>query len=147
MINGVRYTTITTDAGIRDGVAAYAYYIRSNEHIVSNSAQFLVPISNISEAEIGAVLYALNRLTKSHYLLTADSIVINCDNKFAIGVLKSKRFKGIYKRFEKVYENILSKINCPITFKHVESHVAKTKRQPRHHVNEWCDKQVRKHYK
>jgi ribonuclease HI len=144
MKNGKRYTTINTDAGLKpDGKAAFAYWIRSEHIILKGSGKLKDGIKNSNEAELAAILNALKIVSLNEFLRNADCIVVNCDNKQAIKILREKRING-YDKYVKFYKDIIKIITCPITYKHVKGHSkGKTTRE---WVNNWCDKTLKKHY-
>lgn len=142
---GKRFTTVNTDAGLKNnGSAAFAYYIRSdNNYVLKGAGPLKSSPKNSNEAELSAILNALYIVSNNEYLRSADIIVVNCDNKQALVVLRKKQIHG-YAKYIEFYKSILTNINCPIYYKHVKGH---TKGNiPRQWVNNWCDKELRKHY-
>jgi ribonuclease HI len=141
---GKRFTTVNTDAGLKnDGSAAFACWIRSESYLIKAAGPLTSKPKNSNEAELAAILNALHIVSKDEYLRTADIIVVNCDNKQALKVLRDRRING-YEKYSAFYKTLLTKISCPIYYKHVKGHTKG--RQPREWVNNWCDKTLRKHY-
>lgn len=144
MIKNKRYTTVNTDAGMkRNGAAAFAFWIRSENVVLKGAKSFKTPMKNSNEAELAGILNALHIVAEDEYLRTADVIVVNCDNTQALRVLETNQING-YNKYKDFYKEIKSKISCPIQYRHVKGH-SKGK-TPREFVNNWCDKELKKHY-
>lgn len=144
MLKRKRFTTINTDAGLKpDGRAAFAYWIRSEKITLRGAQALTADVKNSNEAELAAILNALYIVANNDYLRSANVIVVNSDNKQALQVLRDRRING-YAKYVEFYKGILAKINCPIYYKHVKGHTKGN--TAREWVNNWCDKELRKHY-
>jgi ribonuclease HI len=143
MLKGKRFTTINTDAGIKKSIAAYSYWIRSEEVVLVNSDRFKLPKKDSTEAELAAMLVALRIVARNEYLRAADVIVVNCDSKGALEILRDNKITKDSIYYEE-WQNIRSLIKAPIYYKWVKGH-SKGK-TPREWVNNFIDKQIRKHY-
>jgi len=143
MKDNKRFTTVNTDAGLRKGKAAYSYWIRSEDVIERGSGPLKGEIKNSNEAELAAILNALTIVANNEYLRSADVIVVNCDNKQALKVLRDKQING-YAKYTAFYNEILKRIKVKIFYKHVKGHSKGN--TPRQWVNNWCDKNLKKHY-
>lgn len=141
--DGKRFTTVNTDAGLKAGKAAYAYWIRSERIIKKGSGAIKGEMKSSNEAELVAILNALTVVANDEYLRTADIIVVNCDNKQALKVLRENQING-YAKYAEFYKELLKKIKSPIYYKHVKGHTKG--KSPREWVNNWCDKSLKKHY-
>lgn len=148
MINGKRYTTINTDAGVKNKQGAFAYWIRSENCLLKGSGKLQSTDSN--EAELEAILLALVKTCTNEYLNTADIIVVNCDNINAIKKINSKNIEIKFNEFltninTKYSTNIKNKINFNKVYaKHVKGH--SNKKTSRNWVNNYLDKELKKHY-
>lgn len=143
-LNGKRFTTVNTDAGLKnDGKGAYAYWIRSNDVLVKGAGSLKGEIKNSNEAELAAILNALSIVANNEYLRTADIIVVNCDNKQALKTLRENQING-YAKYVEFYKELKKKLSAPIFYKHVKGH--SKGRTSREWVNNWCDKNLKKHY-
>ncbi len=142
MLGNTRFTTINTDAGVKEGKAAIAYWIRSEFVWLTGSQELKRTDLNSTEAEMSAIVIALTKVTQDEYLRTADRLVINSDSKGALSWLKHDTAPTLYKDYlDKIYK-IIPK--SKIRFKWVKGH---SRGNSRKWVNNWCDKEVRKQYK
>ena len=57
--------------------------------------------------------------------------------------LKNNKFEK-YPELKKTFKNIMSKLKCKVSFRHVKGHTNPDK--PRNKANNFCDRNVRKHY-
>lgn len=139
----MRYTTVNTDAGVRGEEAAVAYWIRSNKRWLTGSKALKTPNLSSNEAELIGIVIGLYYACLDSYLSTADIIVVNCDNQDALRRMRSGQVLDILKPYlEKIYSVIPKN---KIKYKWVKGHSRSDK--SRNWVNNWCDKEARKHYK
>lgn len=138
----MRFTTLNTDAGVKEGKAAIAYWIRSNQIWVTGSQALKQADLCSNRAELSAIIIRLSKITENEYLRTADIIVVNSDSKTALGWMKDGSYPDFYKSYVDNIYKVIPKNK--IRFKWVKGHSKNTK--SRNWVNNWCDKQVRKHY-
>lgn len=138
-----RTTTVNSDAGVRNGIGAIAFWIRSNDKWLTGSKRLKTKDIPVHEAELSGVLTALHHVSKDEYLRSADFIVVNCDNQGVVTKLKNNSKLPVI--YESVYIEILSIIpRSKLRFKWVKGH--KNNGKSRHWVNNWCDKELKKHY-
>lgn len=142
MINGKKYITVNTDAGLKGDIGAYAFYIRDDDRTRTGSGKFKKTPENSTDAEIMAIINALHFLIDKYDFTGVDEIVVNTDCTAAIHHLKTGSLKP---NLSSIYVEIKNKITCKLKFKHVKGHTSGKK--PRNWVNNWCDSAVRKHYK
>ena len=146
MKKDTKFITINTDAGISSqGISAFAYWIKSDYETIKSSGKFKNTLIDINEGEIKSILNALTRVTRLNYFNQIDVIVINTDSKNAINHLIRPNGSVKYKEAVDYYNQITKEIHCEIKFRHVRSH--SNGKKARDWVNNWCDKQCRKHYK
>lgn len=143
MIGETRFTTINTDAGVKDGKAAIAYWIRSNSKWLTGSRALKTPDLSSNEAELIGIVIALYYACLDSYLSTADIIVVNCDNQDALRRMKTQQVPDNLKSYLEKIHSIIPKNK--IRYKWVKGHSKSDK--SRNWVNNWCDKEARKHYK
>lgn len=143
MIGGKRYTVVNTDAGIKGNVAAWAFWIRSDECKYVHSAKFKIAVTSSTEAELAAIVNALHFVSNDEYLRGADYIIVNCDNKGAIDMLNAGGCAK-YPHLNVEYQKIKKIIGKPIKFKWVKGHSSGDSRK---WVNNFIDKKIREHYK
>src|SRR5688572_1572205 len=105
MIKGKRFTTINTDAGIKGEIQGYAYWIRSEQVRLVGDGVFKYKKKDSNDAELAAILIALDIVSRDEYLRSADVIVVNCDNKSALDKLRNNTISS-----ESVYYNVWNKI-------------------------------------
>lgn len=139
----MRFTTVNTDAGVKEGKAAVAYWIRSNSVWVTGSQELKQADLCSNKAELSAIIIGLNKVINNEYLRTADLIVVNSDSKTALGWMKGGDCPSFYKPYLDAIYKVIPKNK--IRFKWIKGHSKNTK--SRNWVNNWCDRQVRKHYK
>ena len=147
MFRGKRYTTVNTDAGVKNGIAVYGYWIRSEKQRVIISNQFKLPKKDANEAELAAILTALIVVVKDKYLGTANVIVVNTDSKYAISMLKKNKISKESTYYEE-WNNIRShfkKHHIKFTIRWVKGH--SKGETAREWINNFIDKHIRIHYK
>ena len=88
MHKGKLFTTITTDAGIKDNVAAYCFYIRTDGKTYSRSDRFKYKKKDFTHAELCAILNAMHAVVNDSWFNKCDILVINTDSTGALSVLK-----------------------------------------------------------
>lgn len=142
MLKGKRYTTVNTDAGFKEGIAVYGYWIRSNNVRKIGSNRFKTPKTDPNDAELAAILTALLVVINDPYLASADQVVVNSDSKNAIRALSKNMIEEDSVYYEE-WQNIRSKLK-KIHFKWVKGHSKGN--TAREWVNNFIDKDIRKHY-
>lgn len=146
MINGKKYVTITTDAGVRDKVGAYAFWIKTDDITIQRSGRFKNEVDGPHEAEMMAILNGLYKAKELRSFYSADIVIINTDSKAAIHAFTAPidRVKKEYHFLRSQFLVVRKDIKQEIRFKHVKGHSkGKTSRE---WLNRWCDKELRKHY-
>lgn len=144
MLEGKRFTTVNTDAGVKNGQAAVAYWIRSENKWLTGSQPLKTPNLQSNEAELFGIIIALTKVAENEYLRTADIIVVNCDNQVALKAMtKQERIPEIAKPYLELINQAIPRNK--VRYKWVKGHTRGEK--PRNWVNNWCDKEVRTHYK
>lgn len=144
MLNGTRYTTINTDAGVKNGISAIAYWIRSENSWLTGSKKLKDVNLDSTEAELKGIVNAMYLLTlpSNEFFANADRIVINCDNQGAIHKLKRNDvYKDVIPILTKIYTIIP---RSKFKFKWVKGH--SKRKGSKYWVNNWCDKELKKHY-
>lgn len=143
MKDNIRYTTVNTDAGVKEGKAAIAYWIRSDNKWITGSRALKTPDLCSNKAELSAIIIALTVVSQNEYLRTAHKIVVNSDSQTALGWMTKDSVPEQYKQYIQDIYKVIPKDK--IRFKWVKGHSKNTK--SRNWVNNWCDKEARKHYK
>lgn len=143
MLKGKRYTTVNTDAGLKNGIAVYGYWIRSENVRKIGANQFKHSKKDSNEAELAAILTALIVVYKDDYLNSADRFVINSDSKNALRILRENNITKdsiYYEEWNKIRPMLKDKVK----FKWVKGHSkGKTARE---WVNNFIDRNIRKYY-
>ncbi len=139
------YTTITTDAGIKDNISAFAFYIRNDRHRVTQSGIFKQHTNNSTMAELWCIIKALTYAGNKKLLGKTTLLVVNTDSKSALEMINQGFTRPLYKDLKPHYDNAIAKLNVPISFRHVKGH--HNNGQPRNKANIYCDKLIREYYK
>lgn len=142
-ISGIRYTTVNTDAGVKDGVGAIAYWIRSDSSVFKGSKRLKTESPDSTYAEIAGIITALLIVIGNHNLRTSDRFVVNCDSRSALQKVETGH------KLPEVFVDYRTRIFAVIPidrviFRWVRGHTQCSK--PRSYINRWCDQQVRSHY-
>lgn len=136
-------TYINSDAGLKpDGKAAYSYWIQHNGANIKSSGPILSNPKDSNEAEIIAILKALNRALDEPSMSDCSEIVVRSDSWMALMVFRTNQING--GRHAAEYAEIKKRVKCPIQWIHVKSH--KECENAAEWINNWCDKELRKHY-
>lgn len=146
--------TINTDASFHPHfkVAAFAFWIVSNEGRISNSGSLRKKVHRPEQAEFKCIINAFHVLGKQGYK-NINKIIVNTDCLNVIHLINDDK-KAIRRyRLGSWGNNLVTelfmvkrhfkmqKIACE--FRHVPSHVdTETKRN---WVNDWCDRQAKYH--
>lgn len=140
----MRCTTVNTDAGVKEGKGAVAYWIRSDNKWLTGSRPLKTPNLTCGEAELIGMVVGLDQVANDAFLSSADVIVVNCDSTDALYRIKNDKYIPLNVRpiLDRIYEKIPKK---KIRFKWVKGHKKKDG-ESKHWVNNWCDQEVRKHY-
>lgn len=142
MLKGKRYTTVNTDAGVRNGVSAVAYWVKTDGHTYKGSKKLKQKNLDSNHAELRGILIGLTIVAQTSRFRSADVIVVNCDNINALNWLKNRTYP---KEYQPIIEAIEEQVPfSKVKFKHVKGHVKEG--AAKHFVNNWCDKEARKHY-
>lgn len=145
--------TINSDASFSRTykVGTYAYYIICDKFRYQASGFVKTDIGNPNEAEAASLANALHFLkTNADKIGQISKIIVNTDSKAAIKSINRKAahgslFETCFLLFREL--RIINKISPHgrpfYELRHVKAHVSKAERKPRHHINEWCDKEAR----
>ena len=145
--------TVNSDASFSKTykVGTFAYYIICDSFRFQSSGFIKTEVGNPNEAEAACIANALHFLKiNAHKTGQITKIILNTDSKAAIKNINRKSAR--YGIFETCYLllrelRIIHKIsphgNPFFELRYVKAHVKKAERKPRHHINEWCDKEAR----
>lgn len=139
----MKYTfTINTDASFdpATGTAAWAFWIRSKDHLIKDSGLFPRKVDNSSVAELLALEKALRRVDREVFTRRTVKLYINTDSKWVIDALQGKVKNS--KQLMLIKAVLHSTQGYELELRHVKAHTHTN--TARHWVNDWCDKQAKK---
>lgn len=146
----VRCVTINTDASFHGThkVGGFAFHIVCDHFRIKMGGRFKVNPQSSIEAEMMCMANAIHVLLSREDLPTTDLIVINSDclHSFEkIGLKKEGVGRVVAKLLKKLRERTARKgvVLPKYDFRHVKAHSGKG--DPRSLVNEWCDREAKRH--
>lgn len=145
--------TVNTDASfnIEHGVGGYAFWIISDDFSMKMGGVFKDLCENASDAEIKAIINALQKVANTSQT-EITRIIVNTDCQPAIDCFnhglkgKNKKGKQYWKSLKKKLHQTIAKIpgkQIKVEFRHVKAHNGTPDK--RSYVNDWCDKTA-KHF-
>lgn len=145
LIPQVNTITINTDASFspQTNIGGYAFYIVCDHFKVRKSGKFKNKPKNSLDAEIMAIGNAFHHLLNRNDLPKTKWLIVNTDCTYAINSIRNSipgRSKEVFILWQKLISKVESKKN---KFRHVKAHSGKD--DARSYVNEWCDKEAKKH--
>ena len=141
----MQYLTITTDAGIKNDVAAFGFYIRAEKLKITRSGVFKKHTKNSTIAELWCIIKAVTFVGKHIPLNSIDNIILNTDSQEALRLINNKFDGKIYEDLKPLYDVAIRQLNKPFEVRHVKGHT--NSRKARNRANTYVDKLIRKHYK
>lgn len=150
--------TINTDASFsrKYQVGSYAFWIKCNEFTICKSGMLRKKISRPENAEFRCVINALHTLFTQKTVEKIGLIVVNTDCMNVIHLINndkeaiSRYNLGSWGRHMVLTYNLLRSkhkhLKTKIEFRHVKAHTQKIE-DGRTFVNDWCDKEAKKHIK
>lgn len=134
--------TINTDASFKEGIGAYAFWIKCDHFTLKRSGYFRERVKDPTIAEAQCIANAIAAITDKAENLEFDYVVINTDSKGAISGIKSGS-KEIYKFINLLINQLKARVGCKkVSLRHVKAHSGK--KDARSWVNDWCDKECKR---
>lgn len=146
--------TINTDASFsgEHQKGGYAFYIVCNDFRIKSGGPFRADPRNSEDAEMMAIGNAIATLLRRVELPKTKLLVINSDCKSGLSkidkpnkILKVKN-RPLPRKIRGLIDELLKRIGNPkVDFRHVKAHNGHP--DARSWVNDWCDKEAKRHMK
>jgi ribonuclease HI len=143
--NNLGGITISTDASFcpRTKVGGWASYVVCNHFKFKISGKLKGFLLSPQEAEIKAIGNVLHYILSSPHIPEFSYIYVNTDCKNGAKAIENPS-TPLEWAVNKSLQLLATRTNCPkVEFRYVAAHTSST--TPRSYVNEWCDKQAKKH--
>jgi ribonuclease HI len=141
--------TINTDASYdpKTKTGGFGVWIKSDFFTIKQAGKFKGEITDSNEAEIKAIVNALkilrsNLSANNRSIQMFDTLVINCDNAVARGIINQKKVSQRFTVEGSMLLDLTSGFK-KVYAKHINGHKAST--NARQFVNNWCDQASKKY--
>lgn len=135
--------TINTDASFmsQENKGAYAFWIKSNNGLITRSGVFKDQQKHPTECEFKAVLNALHHLFNYTSWKKIDRIIINSDSEQVVNMINGAKTAEWAIELKKLFDKIITEKNVLVLAKKVKAHHRNI--DSRHFVNNWCDQRAK----
>lgn len=140
--------SLFTDASLgTDGAAGWGFWAKANGRGPAHGGGPLRDTYRASsEAEFAAIANGLQAAINRSVIQPGDTVLIQTDAMVCVHILDGTRRKRLYpllRRIKAAIDAAVAENGLTVKVRHVKAHLKRDQREPRHHINEVCDRHAK----